>query len=321
MHSPFVGGEQPSKRKILNAGDGAPLYFYASKHPQARSRPIVFLIPSLINRHYILDLRPEASMVNYINEQGFDCLMLEWPFPTAQDADKTTSDYVLLALEALQKNWNEINRPMVAIGYCMGGVITLALAQLFSRIQGMVLLATPWNYEQYPLSNLTLPQGKIIEDWVEESPLFSAEALQMLLYIASPYRLYQRFSRFAQETREEVIASFVALEHWANDGVPVTRAVAKECLIDWPRDNILMKGQWDISGEKIDPTALSIPALLAIPIQDHIVPSSVSEPLAAILPNTEVIKPLAGHVGMIAGMQRMKLWEPMGEWLLRHFGA
>ncbi len=312
MPRPQVGASE-----CLNAGERCQFHYYASADEAARKRPILFFIPSLVNKHYILDLRPEASMVKYMNQQGFDCVVLEWPVPTEQDSHMTTADYVLLLMEHLQRHWGKLDRPLVAVGYCMGGLPALALAQLFPRVQGLVLLATPWDFKQYPLADLEVEQAKMLEEWVSGAPLFSHESIQMLMYIASPYRLYLRFSRFAQEQDAERIASFVAQEHWANDGIPVTQAVARECLIDWPRNETLKRGLWDVAGEKITPDKINIPTFLAVPQQDYIVPPEVSLPLGSVIAGATIHRPQAGHVGMIAGLNRMQLWEPLAAWLQR----
>lgn len=319
IHSPFVGGEQPAARKTLNAGHKTKLHYYASNVPEARRRPIVFCIPSLVNRAYILDLMPDASLIGFINAQGFDCLLLEWEIPTAKDAAKNMADYVLQLMAELQENWEAINRPLIALGYCMGGIAALALAQLFTRVQGMALLATPWDYQQYPDSSLQLPQGKMVEEWVKSQPLFSAEALQTMLYLASPYRIYQRFSRFATEQDEAKIANFVALEHWANDVTPLTQAVAHEAIIKWPNENTLINNKWNVAGTKIQPQKLKIPSFIARAENDYVVPDEVSKPLLEMLPHVTEANPQTGHVAMIAGLQRMQLWQPLVEWLQKHF--
>lgn len=313
IHSPLPG-PQPSASQPI--GD---LHYYASPHPVAKNRPAILCIPSLVNRSYILDLSPQTSLIRYLNNQGFDCYLLEWPLPNKADAEKKFEDYLLWLLDLLQQRWAEIDRPLIGLGYCMGGLMAVALAQLFPRVQSLVLLATPWDYTQYPLAQLTSEQEKLLDSWVEAEPLFQAEALQLLLYMANPYRLYQRFSRFAQEKCKESIASFVALEHWANDSIPITRALARECLIEWPRRNSVASGKWRVAGEVINPTALKIPALVAIPLHDHIVPACVSEPLGKLLPQATIITPHAGHVGMIAGMRRRELWDGLGEWLTHLF--
>lgn len=314
MHSPLPA-PATSKHEVMNPEDALKLHYYTSADNEARRRPVIFLLPSLVNRHYILDLRPEASFVNYLNQIGFDAILVEWPSPEISDAAQHSAQYVEMLLEHLQRHWQKLNRPLIAIGYCMGGVLALALAQLFQRVQGLALLATPWDYTHYPLAKLENPEQKMLEQWVEEAPLFSQEALQLLICMANPYRLYLRFSRFAQEQDATRIASFVALEHWANDGVSVSQAVARECLITWPREQTLLQNRWQVGGEGIDPSTLRIPSFLAIPEQDYVVPPEVSLPLAAILPKVTICRPQAGHVGMVAGMKRQQLWEPLGKWL------
>lgn len=314
QHSPLPG-PQPSAHTILNPHDALKFHYYASDHPEAAHKPVIFLIPSLVNKYYILDLRPEASLSRYLVSLGMDVIVVEWPVPSESDSQLSSADYVEMLLDHLQRHWDKINRSLITIGYCMGGVLALALTQLFSRVKALALLATPWDYTHYPLARNDPAQQKLLSQWVEASPLFSHEALQLLIYLANPYRLYLRFSRFAQEENEEMIASFVALEHWANDGVPISQAVARECLITWPQEKTLLKNQWKVCGETINPLQITAPCFMAIPQQDYIVPPEVSMPLATMLPNRVLHHPCTGHVGMIAGMKRYQLWEPLGKWL------
>ena len=43
--------------------------------------PAVLIVPSLINRHYILDLLRERSFVRYLAAQGLRPLVLDWGEP------------------------------------------------------------------------------------------------------------------------------------------------------------------------------------------------------------------------------------------------
>lgn len=317
LHSPMPK-PQTSADAVMNPHDALKFHYYVSADENARKRPLLFLIPSLVNKHYILDLRPEASLVRHLTALGFDAVLVEWPIPTESDGDLTTADYVEMLLAHLQRHWDKLDRPLLTIGYCMGGVLALALAQLFPRVQSLALLATPWDYSQYPVADLKNEQEDSTQKWVEESPLFSQEALQWLIYLSHPYRLYLRFSRFALEQDAARISSFVALEHWANDGVPISRAVARECLITWPREHTLLHSKWKVAGELINPSQLKVPCFLAVPEKDCIVPPEVSLPLVEKLqcPVT-LYRPQAGHVGMIAGMKRHQLWGALENWLMQ----
>src|SRR5690348_5095508 len=53
------------------------LYHYERATP-ATYRTLIFLVLPLINRAYILDLRPGCSFVEFLLERGFDVFMLDW---------------------------------------------------------------------------------------------------------------------------------------------------------------------------------------------------------------------------------------------------
>ena len=318
LYSPY-SGPQPQESHTILESDGCRLRWYHSTLSEAANRPIIFCIPSLINRYTVLDLTPETSFVNYLNESGFDCLIVEWHTPSDNQATETMADYVMKLIYTLQEHWDSINRPLVAVGYCMGGVLATALAQLFPRIVGLSLLATPWDYGAYPCAGLSLNAVERLKSLIRKSPLLQPEQLQALLYLANPYRLYQRYSEFSKMHDEEKRAQFVAVEHWANEGVAIPRAVAEECLIQWPQNNALLAHEWQVEGEVIAPSTLAIPSFVALPQHDQIVPTASAYPLAEQLTNPTIVRPSSGHVGMLVGRKRHELLSPFGAWLLRHF--
>lgn len=311
---------QTSQNKTIRSKNGN-LHFYYSKNETAKQRPLIFCIPSLINRYYILDLNTQSSLMRYINQLGYDALLLEWPIPTPENADKNAASYVLDTLQLLQEQWEQIDRPLIMLGYCMGGILALAIAQLFERVTGLVLLATPWNYGRYPLARLTSAQRNSLESYIDAHPLFSADNIQTLIYLSNSYRLYRRFSRFASMRDEEAIEQFVMMEHWANDGVPITRALARECLLEWPQHNTLARQEWDVAGERITPDTLALPALVVLPSHDQIVPEKSARPLSNALVGSHTIQPQGGHVGMVVGPHRQELHGHLANWLTRNFSG
>ncbi|MGI9449684.1 MAG: alpha/beta fold hydrolase, partial [Geminicoccaceae bacterium] len=77
-------------------------------------------------------------------------------------------------------------------------------------------------------------------------------------------------------------------------------------------------GRWKIGGHIVRPEQLDLPAFLAIPYHDRIVPAGSALALAALLPRAEIIRPQSGHIGMVAGQKAKKqLWKPLLAWLLQ----
>jgi polyhydroxyalkanoate synthase len=67
----------------------------ASVTPARRSNFAPLLIVyAFINRHYILDLVPEVSVVRNLLTQGFDIFATDWGTPSTYDKDLTIGHFV-----------------------------------------------------------------------------------------------------------------------------------------------------------------------------------------------------------------------------------
>ena len=314
--SKFIGPQLSPTTSIIKAKSCNLRFYHSGNRKVAEKRPMVLCIPSLINKHYILDLTPQASLVQQMNKDAFDVCMIEWHEPSDKNCDMGVEDYILHLLESLQEHWDAVNRPLIVTGYCLGGIIATALACLFPRVQGLSLLATPWDFSHYSFAKMDEAQRAGLKDKIDKQPLFAAENVQSLCYLANACRVIKQFSRFAESSSIRDEMNFVAMQHWANDGVDVTRRVARQCLLDWPKENPLHKGEWKIHGQPIRPEDLKIPVFAAIPTHDNIVPYDCAISLANKMDNLTLVTPASGHVGMVAGVeQRDRMMLPMRRWM------
>jgi poly(3-hydroxyalkanoate) synthetase len=65
----------------------------------------------------------------------------------------------------------------------------------------------------------------------------------------------------------------------------------------------------------VDPSKLHIPAFVAVPSRDRIVPPESARPLGGLIPNAFLHEPAAGHIGMVAGRgAAAALWQPFAAW-------
>lgn len=293
---------------------------YGSAQP-GTDTPMVLFVPSLINRYYILDLEEHRSMLRSLALQGLHPLVLDWGSPGEAERNFTCSDYITQVLVPAIEFLAHASRQKVAlVGYCMGGVLSLGAATLAARhLAGLALLATPWDFYCPEFRPFILDKRwhGLMAAMIEAQPQLSADMVHLMFYLTDPWVFEQKYRRYATLQPESRAAKdFVALEHWVNDGVPMTAAVAKECLIGWAQQNVLANCQWLVDGKAVDPSRIKLPALLAIPKNDHVVPHHCATALAEAMPYAERIHPGSGHVGMIVGSSaRRELWQPLTEWV------
>ena len=66
---------------------------------EQRFRTPMIVVFALVNRPYILDLRPGKSVVQHFLNRGFDVYNIDWGIPADGDSDLGLKDYVLRYLE------------------------------------------------------------------------------------------------------------------------------------------------------------------------------------------------------------------------------
>lgn len=301
----------------------------------AGDRPVVLVVPSLVNRGYVLDLAADNSLMRWLagdaaasggraEAPARACrpLLVDWGWPDEVARGFDLTDYVAGRLERALDAAVEAagGRPVAVIGYCMGGLLATALAQRRARdVAALVLLATPWNFHAADpdrargLAAVMAPWRPAIGLWGE----LPVDGVQALFALLDPLGAVKKFSGFAGLDPDGARArAFVALEDWLNDGVPLAGRVAIECLDGWYGANTPATGQWRIAGAEVDPRAVAAPSLHLIPQNDRIVPPASARALADAMPGAEVVNPPLGHIGMVVGSRGPAVvWRPLAEWL------
>lgn len=286
--------------------------------------PAVLCVPSLVNRGYILDLSARRSLLRFLKDQGFRPLLVDWGTP--DDPALSVSDLIAGRLSRVLERAVALGGgdPVGLLGYCMGGSMATALAALHpGRVRALALLAAPWDFHAArpsaakALSRLAprllrAADGFVPVDW-----------LQVLFLANDPELTARKYALFAGlDTQSEAAAGFVAVEDWANDGVPLAVAAARECLVDWYGANRPGRGDWRIGDVAIRPESLRLPTLAAVPRDDRLVMPEQATALATAIPGAALIRPAGAHVGMVVGPEAPDLlWQPLAQWMKTHLPA
>jgi polyhydroxyalkanoate synthase len=285
----------------------------------------LLVIPSLINRGYVLDLSARASLMRWLagpgEGRGFRPFLVDWDAPGATERRFDLTAYIAGRLEgALDAVLAATGRRPAVVGYCMGGMLALALAlRRAADIAGLACLATPWDFhaeraDQARLLGASLIFLEPILALLGELPV---DAIQLLFATVDPFQALRKFTAFAGlDPASGQAADFVALEDWLNDGVPLAAAVARECLAGWYGANTSALGRWEVDGVPVLPGAYGGPTLIVLPGRDRIVPPGSAGALAAAMPRAQRLEPQAGHIGMVVGRGgEEKLYRPLAAWL------
>jgi polyhydroxyalkanoate synthase len=317
-HHPYRR-DMPEPPTVWREGS-ARLLDYGAETSGGAGTPVLF-VPSMINRHYILDLSEDCSLTRWMPGQGLRPLLLDWGRPGPLERGFTMTDFVAGRLErALDAVLDLTGARPAVVGYCMGGLLATALTLRRPRdIAGLALLATPWDFhaDNAAMAKRTAaalgPFEPVLDAWGE----LPVDAIQALFAMQDPLQVARKFTRFSRLAPDGAAArDFVALEDWLNDGVALPAFVARDCLTGWYGRNDTARRAWMIAGEAVEPRRLRPPVMVMIPGKDRIVPPLSARALGDAIPGATIRDPHLGHVGMIvSAMARSLVWEPLAQWL------
>ncbi len=281
----------------------------------------LLIIPSLVNRAYILDLLPDKSFLKFLSVQGLHPFLLDWDAPGAAEQSFGLSDYVTdRLLPVYDFIAAKYHTPPAVMGYCMGGNFALALAQMAApKPPALVLMATAWDFHAPGMPKFTADMADKLLQIVGQKNELSLDWLQTFFTALDPFGSVQKFMKFAaMDPHSEGAQLFVALEDWLSDGVPLTPGTARDTMRDWYAFNAPMKNAWRVADQIINPSALTIPTLAVLPQQDKIVSPASAAALAAAIPGALSLTPDLGHIGMMVGRDaQTKVWGPIVDWLTK----
>jgi len=284
--------------------------------------PTILLVPSLINRSYIWDLRHGDSFVEHLLGAGFDVMCLDWGEPDARDAHNTMStyvdDYMVAAVAAATRRCGSV--PIV-IGHCFGGLIAvLWAASTEQQPRALITLAAPTNWDEVgPLSWLTR-QGRIEpEDVLDETgnvpPAAMLTAFQMIRPLGDIVTYVTLFDRLHDREATQAIWALMA---WARGHIPFPGTTFVEMIRKLSRENSLITGKVAFGGRIRELSSITAPFLNIYGRKDHVAPPESVKPLTSLVGSTTADERElnAGHIGLLVGTtMRGKTMPTVTGWL------
>ena len=277
----------------------------ARLHDFGGEGPPTVLVPSLINPPHVLDLDEETSFASAVAGMGRRTLLLDWG--AARDrANLDIGGHVERLLVPLIEN---LGAPVALVGYCLGGTMAIAAANL-TDVERVATVAAPWRFAGYPKNSRTslLKLWQSAKHAARRLNALPMEVLQAAFWSLDPHRTVSKFAQFAALDESSAEARrFVTLEDWANEGEPLPLPAARELIEDFFGSDLPSKGDWKVDGHAIS-DALAVPLVNFTASHDRITPSAT----AGYGSREEIA---AGHVGMVVGSARRELHQGLAAFL------
>ena len=285
--------------------------------PQGIAHPTpVLLVPSLINRHYVLDLLPNKSFAQFLVSQGFDVSIIDWGTPGDEDRyltfDDITDRYLGRALRVATQNANAARAHV--LGYCLGGTLAaIHAAARPERVASLTALAAPVSFgDEGMLAAWTRTRTFDVGALVDAFGNVPWQLMQSAFHLLRPtLNLAKAVSFLDRAWTDESLDGFLALETWGSDNVSFPGACYRRYIEELYRDDALIRGDFTLSGAPVRLERITCPVLAVTFEHDNIVPwKSAAALLDAVgSQKKEHIHLPGGHVGAVVSQKAStKLW-------------
>ncbi|HEU0035759.1 MAG TPA: alpha/beta fold hydrolase [Kofleriaceae bacterium] len=278
-------------------------------------RPVL-LVPSLINRWYVLDLGTGRSVIEWLVAQGHEVYCIDWGTPGDEDRHLTWDDiggrYLGRAVRVVAKA--SPTGDAHVLGYCLGGTLAAAYVAAFpERVASFTALAAPVDFAH----------AGIMGAWTQTASFEVGSILAAFGNI--PWPLMQASFRMIKPTLnaaklvylldrawdDEFLDGFLATERWGNDNVSFPGLCYQRYIEELYRDNRLVRGTFHVCGRPAKLSSITCPVLAVAFADDHIVPLPSAQPLIDQVGATDkqLVVDRGGHVGAVVSRKACeRLW-------------
>jgi class III poly(R)-hydroxyalkanoic acid synthase PhaC subunit len=304
----------------------------------------VLVIYAFINRHYILDLLPEVSVVrNLLNQGGLDVFATDWGTPSAYDKSLTIGHFVNRYIDKSVDFIRKItgSEKISFFGYCWGGDLALIYAALHpEKVKNLVTIATPGDFD-LDNSLLSVWTRAMKEDYLLDAfGNVPSMVLNAAFNLRRPIEYSHKYFHFFEQPHDlESIAEFLATETWLYDSPPVIGEIYREFVEYCYKQNLLIKNKMRIKGAGngdgvdnddnnnnngiiVNLKNITMPFLNIVAKKDDLVAPNSSKAINDALSGSNdksIIEFNSGHVGLMIGKNAHKeLWPKVGEWIKNH---
>ena len=308
----------------------AKLYRYIPVVAKAQRHPVpLLMVFALMNRPYILDLRPGHSFVEFMLNRGYDLYLLDWGAPGPEDKNLKFDDYTLEYMPRAIRKLKSIAgvEEFSMLGWCIGAILATIYAALRpdDGLRNLILLTAPldfsnkealtfarWTDERYfNVDQVLAAFGNMPGEMID----YGAKALKPVEnYIINYLKLWDNIEN------PQVIEAWQAMNTWVTDNIPLAGGVFRQLIVDLYRNDRLMRGEMMIRGERVDLSRLRANLLTVIAEGDHITPPCQSKAILSKVSSKdkELFSVPGGHIGIMAGSGANKrTWPKIDDWLGR----
>ena len=265
--------------KVIYQNDLMQLIQYEAATESVLRTPLL-IVPPWINKFYILDLKPEKSLIKWCVDQGITVFVISWVNPDKRLGAKTWEDYMkqgpLAAMDAIERATGEMK--VHTLGYCVGGTLlatTLAWLAEKRRVRATsaTLLAAQVDFTHAGDLLVFVDEDQIsaLERDMQEAGVLEGSKMAMAFNMLRSNDLIWSYV-VSNYLKGQPPSSFDLL-HWNSDATRMPAANHSYYLRNCYLENRLSAGSMVLDNTLLDLSKVKVPVYNLATREDHIAPA------------------------------------------------
>jgi polyhydroxyalkanoate synthase len=250
---------------------------YAPTTPDVHARPLL-VVPPVINRYYLLDLRPGRSFVEHAVGRGFQTFIVSWRNPGKAQSHWDLDTYTERLRRAVSVVRQVTGSPDVnTVGFCAGGILQTLLLNHLAAMEDTSVHSAAYGVTLLDFAERA-PIGAFAGKWVtglsrrvsRARGVLGGKSLGSVFSFMKPGDLVFD-GLVSQWLQGEPVPSFDVLA-W-NADAPNLPARLHEQFLGFFRDNtIVQPGALTVLGSPVDLGEITVPTFVTGAMTDHLTP-------------------------------------------------
>ena len=318
IHEVEVGS---TPKTLVWQQDKVKLYRYNRSTPAKCKIPVLVSF-AIMNRHDVLDLQPDRSLMKKFLDEGLDIYIMDWGYPSKADRFLTMEDYILGymngAVDFIRRSHGiqKINK----MGICQGGTFSTIYAALFpEKLNTLTVYVAPFDFTTDKCMLYKWTKYIDVDAMVDSLGVIPADMLNAGFGMLKPSMDISKYFGVLDSLDDEgKIMNFLRMEYWKADCPDLAGEMYRKYIKDLFRDNKLIKGEFELGGQLVNLKNITMPFLNIYATEDNIIPNESTIAVNAKIgsKDKELYAFPGGHIGVfVGGRSQKELGPKVAKWV------
>jgi len=309
-------------KELVWQRDKVKVYHYRGENPIKCQTPVLVSF-AMLNRHDVLDLQQDRSLMKKLLDEGLDIYIMDWGYPTKADRNLSMEDYIdgymNDAVDFIRRKHGV--QKIHKMGICQAGTYSMIYAALYpEKLASLTTYVSPFDFDTDKCMLFKWTKHIDVDAMVDSMGTIPGEMIDSAFGMLNPsMNISKYFGVMDSLEDKDKMLNFLRMEHWKQDLPGIPGEMYRKYIKDLFRDNKLINGEMELGGRRIDLKKVTMPYLNVYATDDKIIPNESSKAVMSKIGSTDKQEyPFpGGHIGVFVGGRSQKELAPaVAKWVI-----